>query len=97
MLGVREDRLDQLLRIPLLAKDRRAVLRMLVERRVDLVVEVVEERRRAPELLVLAVEPRIEADGRLDGERVPEERLARRVSRERLPRLLAGRPHGAVP
>ena len=48
--------LDQLLRIPLLAQDRRAVLRMLVERRVDLVVEVVEERDAAPELLVLAVE-----------------------------------------
>jgi hypothetical protein len=28
---------------------------------------------------------------------VPEERLARRVARERLPRLVTGRPHGAVP
>ena len=97
VLGVREDRLDQLLRVALLAQDRRAVLRMLVERGVDLVVEVVEERRRAPELLVLAVEPGVEADGRLDRERVPQERLARRVLREGLPRLLAGRPHGAVP
>ena len=97
MLGVREHRLDELLRVPLLAQDRRAVLRMLVERGMDLVVEVVEERRRAPELLVLAVQPRVEADGSLDGERVPEERLARRVARERLPRLLAARPHGAVP
>ena len=72
VLGVREHRLDQLLRVALLAQDRRAVLRMLVERGVDLVVEVVEERGRAPEVLVLAVEPRIEADRGLDGERVPE-------------------------
>ena len=97
VLGMREDRLDQLLRVALLAQDRRAVLRMLVERGVDLVVEVVEESRRAPELLVLAVAPGVEADGRLDRERVPQERLARRVLREGLPRLLAGRPHGAVP
>ena len=54
-----EHRVDQLVRIPLLAQDRRAVLRMLVERRVDLVVEVVEQRGRAPELLVLAVEARV--------------------------------------
>ena len=47
VLGVREDGLDQLLRIPLLAEDRRAVLRVLVERGVDLVVEVVEERGRS--------------------------------------------------
>ena len=40
--------------IALLAEDRRAVLRMLVERRMDLVVEVVEEGDDAPELLVLA-------------------------------------------
>ena len=45
---MREDRLDQLLGIALLAQDRRAVLRMLVERGVDLVVEVVQERRGAP-------------------------------------------------
>ena len=53
VLGVREDRLDHLLGVALLAQDRRAVLRMLVERGVDLVVEVVEQRRAAPELLVL--------------------------------------------
>ncbi len=97
VLGMREDGLDQLLRVALLAQDRRAVLRMLVERGMDLVVEVVEEGGRAPELLVLAVEPCVGADGRLDGERVPQQRLALRVLRERLPRLLTGRPHGAVP
>ena len=53
MLGMREDGLDQLLGVALLAQDRRAVLRMLVERGVDLVVEVVQEGGRAPELLVL--------------------------------------------
>ena len=54
VLRVREHGLDDLLRIALLAQDRRAVLRMLVERRMDLVVEVVEQRGDAPELLVLA-------------------------------------------
>ena len=95
MLGVREHGLDQLLRVALVAEDRGAVLGVLVER-VDLVVEVVEERGGAPELLVLAAPPRVQADRSLDGERVPEERLARRVAREGLPGLLAGRPHGGV-
>ena len=43
-----------LLGVALLAQDRRAVLRVLVERGVDLVVEVVEQRGDPPELLVLA-------------------------------------------
>ena len=96
MLGVREDCLYQLLGVALVAEDGRAVLRMLVERRVDLVVEIVQERRCTPEDLFLAVHPRVEADRRLDGESVPQEGLARRVPRERLPRLLTGRRHGAV-
>ena len=54
VVRVREDGVDHLLRIALLAQDRRAVLRVLVERGVDLVVEVVEQRGDAPELLVLA-------------------------------------------
>ena len=54
MLGVGEDGLDHLVGIALLAQDRRAVLGMLVERRMDLVVEVVEQRRHTPELLVAA-------------------------------------------
>ena len=90
VLRVREDRHDQLLGVALLAQDRRAVLRMLVERGVDLVVEVVQERRAAPELLVLAEEPRVPARRRLDGERVTQQRLALRVARERRPRVVAG-------
>jgi hypothetical protein len=60
VLRVREDGLDQLLGVALLAQDRGAVLRVLVERGVDLVVEVVQERGRAPELLVLAEPARVE-------------------------------------
>jgi hypothetical protein len=59
VLRVRQHRFDQLLRIPLLAEDRRAVLRMLVQRGVDLVVEIVEESGRAPELLIAAELARI--------------------------------------
>ena len=95
VLGVARGRASiTLLRVALLAQDRRAVLRVLVERRVDLVVEVVEERRRAPELLVLAEAcARTPATRRLDGERVAQERLALRVRRERLPGSLAGDFH----
>ena len=70
--GVREDALDHLLGLALLAQDRRAVLRVLVERGVDLVVEVVQQRGHAPELLVLAEALRVGADGGLDGERVAQ-------------------------
>src|SRR5437763_11413644 len=66
---------------------------MLVERGVDLVVEVVEQGGDAPELLV-AAEPRGVGGGRgLDGERVAKERLALRVTRERVPGLFASRRH----
>ena len=93
MLGVGEHRLDDLLRIALLAEDRSAVLRMLVERGVDLVVEVVEQRRDAPELLVPVEPRRVRGGGGLDRERVPQQRFALRVLRERLPGLFAGRSH----
>ena len=73
VLGVREHGLDQDLGVALFAEDRRAVLWMLVERGVDLVVEVVEERGAAPQLLVLAEVARIPARRRLDGQRVTEE------------------------
>ncbi len=96
VLGVREDGLDQLLGVARVAQDRSAILRMLVERGVDLVVEVVQESRRTPEVLVLAVERRVVPDGGLDRERVPQQRLALRVLRQRLPRLLASRLHGRV-
>ena len=94
VLGVREHGLDQPFGIPLLAQDRRAVLGMLVERGVDLVVEVVEKRSAAPRFLVLASQPRVVPHRRLDGERVAKERLARRVTRQRLPGLVAGHVHG---
>jgi hypothetical protein len=72
-----------------------AVLRMLVERGVDLVVEVVEQRDAPPELLVLAEALRVAAHGGLDGERVAQQRLALRVARQRLPGVVAGDLHGA--
>ena len=91
-----EHGLDDLLRVALLAQDRRAVLRVLVERRMDLVVEVVEERGDAPQLLVAAELARVRGRRRLDRERVPEQRFALRVPRERLPGLFASRRHGAA-
>ena len=93
VLGVGEHGLDDLLGIALLAQDRRAVLRMLVERRMDLVVEVVEQRGDAPELLVLAELARVEPRRRLDGERMPKQRLALRVARQRLPGPVPCRIH----
>src|SRR5438445_2081286 len=89
MLGVREHGLDHLLGIALLAQDRGAVLRMLVERRVHLVVEVVEECRDAPELLVLTVLPGVRGCRSLDRERMPQERLALRLAREGPPGAFA--------
>jgi hypothetical protein len=89
VLGVREHGVDHLFGIALLAQDRRSVLRMLVERRMHLVVEVVEEADCAPELLVLAELTRVPAHARLDAERVTEQRLALRVLRERLPGAFA--------
>jgi hypothetical protein len=53
-----------------------------------------QQRSHAPELLVLAELPRVGAHGGLDGEGMTQERLALRITRERLPRLLAGRLHG---
>src|SRR5215207_6383956 len=95
VLGVGEHRLDQLLRVTLLAEDLSPVLRVLVERRVDLVIEVVQKRRRAPELLVAAELPCIGPHGGLDGEGVPQERLAFRVTSEGVPGLFASDFHVA--
>src|ERR687891_1393737 len=95
VLRMGEDGLDDLLRPALLAQDGRAVLRVLVERGVHLVVEVVEERDGAPELLVLTLPARVEAQARLHGEGVAEEGLALRVPREGFPRALAGDLHWA--
>ena len=71
MLGVRQDALDDPLGVALFAQDRGAVLGVLVERGVDLVVEVVQERGHSPELFVVAELASVGPDGRLDGERVP--------------------------
>ena len=79
--------------VALVAQDRRPVLGVLVERRVHLVVEVVQERGDAPELLVLAEARGVRRRRRLDGERVAQERFALRVLRERLPGLFASRSH----
>src|SRR5690349_19888513 len=69
---------------------------MLVERGVDLVVEVVQERRHPPKLHVAAEPRRIRRGRRLDRERVPKKGLAFRVAGERLPGLSTGRRHGAA-
>ena len=68
MLGVGEHGRDDLFRIALLPQDRSAVLRMLVERGMHLVVEVVEERRDAPELLVASELARVSGGRRLDSQ-----------------------------
>src|SRR5439155_1360455 len=72
VLGVGKHRLDHVLGIALLPQDRRAVLRMFVERRMDLVVEVVQQRDDTPAILVLAEMARVPADGRLDVETMME-------------------------
>ena len=94
MLGVRQHGFDYLLRIALLAEDLRTVLRMLVERGMELVVEVVQQRDGAPELLVLAEAARIGARTGLDREGVPPQRLALRVPRQGLPGPVACDVHG---
>ena len=92
---MREDAIDHVLGVALVAQDRRAVLRVLVERGMDLVVEVVEQRDDAPALLVLAELAGVGADRGLDGKGVAEQRLALRVARERLPGAVARHVHGA--
>jgi hypothetical protein len=74
--AVRLDRPHEPLRIAALEQDRSAVLRVLVERRMALVVEVVQQRDVAPGRLVLAEMDGIGAHGRLDREAVAQERLA---------------------
>src|SRR4051794_23824112 len=93
MLRVGEDGLDDLLRITLLAEDRRAVLRVLVEGRMDLVVEVMEQGGDAPELLVLVELARVEARRSLDREGMAKQRLALRVARQRVPGPVPCRIH----
>ncbi len=99
VLGVGEHGVDQPLRVSLVTQDRCPVLRVLVEGGVHLVVEVVEQCSGAPGLLVLTEQPRVVPDGGLDGDRMAQERLARRVARERLPRSVPGDLHevGTIP
>jgi hypothetical protein len=95
VLGMGEHGSDHDLGIALLTQDRRAVLRMLVERGVDLVVEIVQQRDGRPELLVLAEALRIAANGGLDGQGMTQERLALRVARQGLRGVVTGDLHGA--
>ena len=92
--AVREDALDHLLGVALLAQDRCPLLRMLVQRGVDFVVEVVQERGHPPELLVLSETLCVRAHGGLDRECVAQQRLALGVAVEGLPGALSGRLHG---
>src|SRR5437899_2551882 len=60
-----------------------------------LVVEVVQQRRDTPELLLLAELPRVPRCRGLHGERMAQERLALRVAGQCVPGLFAGRVHAA--
>jgi hypothetical protein len=95
MLGVREDGVDELLRIALFPQDRRTVLGMLVERRMDLVVEIVEEGGCPPEVLVLTEFPGVPAYRGLDRQCMTPQRLALRKARKRVPCALASCLHPA--
>src|SRR5579864_4444636 len=66
---------------------------MPVERWMQLVVEVVEQRHHAPALFVLAVGPRVRRCRRLDSERVSPQRDTLHVLRQGFPGLRAGRLH----
>src|SRR4029450_7442833 len=59
----------------------------------DPVVEIVEERRRAPEHLIAAELARIRADSRLDRKCMTQERLALRITVEGLPSPLSSDLH----
>src|SRR5581483_8190051 len=89
LLRVRQDRPDRPLGIPLLAQDRGALVRVIAERRPAFVVEVVEQRRDAPFLFVLAELARVAADRRLHGERVLQQALALRVLVQQRPGIVA--------
>ena len=90
-----EHSLDQLFGVALLAQDRGPILRMPVERRVDFVVEVVEERGCRPQLLVFAKRACIGRHGSFDRQRMPSQRLALRVGGQRCPGALACDVHAA--
>lgn len=65
---VTEDAVDDLLRYAALSEDRRPCLWMLLDRRVNLIVEVVEQSDNPPRFLILVVYPRIVTHHGLDCE-----------------------------
>src|SRR5207247_522618 len=82
------------LRIALFSQDLRSVLRVLVEGRMDLVVEIVQERDDPPELLVFVEKPGVPGGRGLDRKRMAPQGLALRVLGQRLPGAFACRFHG---
>ena len=78
VVRMREHGAHEPLGIAQLAQVRRAVLRVLVERGMALVVEVVQQRHVAPRVLVVAALARIGAHGGLDRVGVAPQRLALR-------------------
>ena len=78
VIGVGEHGAHEPLRVAQLAQVRRAVLRMLVERGMALVVEVVQQGHVAPRVLVGAALARIGAHRGLDRVGVAPQRLALR-------------------
>jgi hypothetical protein len=75
-VGMGEHRVDDLVGILTLAQLLDAMPRVArLEVRIALVVEVVDEARDSPQLLVAAEAARVRTDGRLDGEHVLSERV----------------------
>ena len=98
MVGVPEDGVDDLSGIIERPQNLDADERVLLERRMLLVVEVVQQTGNRPGFLVAGVRPRVEAHGRLDTQRVLDEVLVLRVLREQRVCLLARRRcHVAAP
>src|SRR5262249_29305760 len=89
VLAVRLDGPDEPLGIAVLAQHRCAVLRMLIEGRMTLVVEVVQEGDIAPRRLILGELPGVRTHGRLDRQGVAPKRLALRPLGEQRPRGVA--------
>ena len=86
------DRVDQLRRVAALLEQRQRHPRVAgLQVRVLLVVEVVEDAGRRPELLVLAVAPGVGDHRRFDPEHVPPQRLGLGPLAEELPGFVAAR------
>ncbi len=94
---MRLDGADEPLRVAVLAQHRRAVLRVLVEGRMPLVVEVVQQGDVAPGLLVLAELAGVRAHRRLDAQRVAAAAPRSSSTRSAAPRPRRGRVRGRPP